>query len=203
MKTINKGSLTSIKDLDYFIKDFIEALLNVKCRYILYQLRGKKDENELEMQKQYKRVFAYEFYHQFRELMESKPDKYEGIYLNGEAHKGDSIYSKVPNSMPDIILNKDPGNIVNDGQFFLCEMKTAANAQFYKDFDKLYKFKESGLNFKEYIFLSIGETIEDLKAKIRKNATKLTKYDKETLCLCINLGGNEVGYARLSELLDK
>lgn len=205
MKTItNDNFAESTNDLCFYIKDFIRALLNVESRYILYQLRGHNDDEQgLEMQKQYERVFAYEFYHQYRKLMELNPEKYEGIYLNGEAHKGDSIYSKVPQSMPDIILNKDPGKIVDDGQFFLCEMKTAANKEFYKDFEKLYTFKESGLKFKEYIFLSIGETIDGLHEKITKNMAKIMhcKYDN-TLCLCINLDGNQVEIARLRELLN-
>lgn len=141
----NNNFAENTNGLCFYIKDFIRALLNVKSRYILYQLRGYNDDEQgLEMQKQYERVFAYEFYHQFRKLMESNSKKYEGIYLNGEAHKGDSIYSKVPNTVPDIILNKDPGKIVGDGQFFLCEMKTAANSKFYKDFAKLDEFKKSG-----------------------------------------------------------
>lgn len=208
MRTIKKnGDLNSINDLDEFIKDFIKALFNVESRYIVYQIRGEEGENEPKIQKQYERVFAYEFYHQFRKIMESNPDRYEGIFLNGEAHKGDSIYSKVPKSMPDIILNEDPGRVVKDGQFFLCEMKTAENSKFYEDFGKLYEYKKSELNFKEYIFLSIGETIKELGDKIRKklseNTKKLMKFDKETLCICINLGGNEVGYARLGDLLDE
>ena len=204
MKTITKKvGLSCIKDLDEFIKDFIEALFKVDSRYIMYQIRGGEGENESEKQKQYERVFAYEFYHQFRKIMESNPCRYEGIFLKGEACKDNSIYSKVPRSTPDIILNEDPGKIVEDGQFFLCEMKTAVNSKYYEDFEKLYKFKEAGLNFKEYIFLSIGETIEELRNRISKVKKELTKYDENTLCICINLGGDKVGYARLGELLGK
>ena len=90
------------------------------------------------------------------------------LQLRPEACKDNSIYSKVPRSTPDIILNEDPGKIVEDGQFFLCEMKTAVNSKYYEDFEKLYKFKEAGLNFKEYIFLSIGETIEELENSFQK-----------------------------------
>ena len=70
----------TINDWD-FLDDFLRALRKVDSGYYMYPI---KDDNGKTDRKYPERVFAYEFYHQYRKIMEGKRDVYSGLYLNGE-----------------------------------------------------------------------------------------------------------------------
>mgnify|MGYP001777934248 CR=1 FL=1 len=191
---ITKDNYEAVKKdiLSPYMQDFVEALLNVEPRYIMYPIKGKE-----ERVKQIERIFAYEFYHQYRLIMQTKPDLYSGIYLNGEISKADSIYDNVLKCYPDLVLHGDPGKIENGKQYFLCEMKTMDNSNDYKaDLKKLTELSCSPLKFQNYIFLAIGDDLQNLKEKIED----FTPYCCNILCICISLDGKKVGCAHLSEL---
>lgn len=194
-----------------YFKDFLKALLHVEHRYILYPYRGINGEDNDKLQGRYERVFAYELYHQFRKIMECNPEKYEGIFLNGEAYKGGSIYTKMleilggcncsealTNCVPDLVLHKNPGEIVKGGQYFLCEMKTCANSKFLDDFRKIKKYADSQLEFKYHIFLSIGETLNQLKKRIKN--PDWDAYYLDTVCICLHPDGKHLDYALLGDI---
>lgn len=79
------------------------------------------------------RVFCYEFYHQFRTIMEQheNKEKYKDLYFHGEIKKYDKV--------PDFVLHKGQGN--NDYQAVAIEVKTAERI----------KQNQNGCNMKEDI----------------------------------------------------
>lgn len=174
------------------MQDFMEALLNVESRYIAYP-KGD-DENE---KKQCERVFAYELYHQYRDIMQKAPERYSGIYLNGDISKADAIYDDIFKFCPDLVLHGHPGKIEDGKQYFLCEMKTWINRWKYKeDLEKLTQLSHSKLGFQDYIFLAIGDSLQDMKDCVKD----FTPYCCNIWCVCISKDADKVEYARLFEL---
>ena len=145
-------------------------------------------------------VFAYELYHQIRKIMESDPplQRYEGVYLNGEAIKDDRFFtdlyeglSKISTEfsdsennkrVPDLVLHKDLGSTEKEGQIYLAEIKLGENKDALKDLTKLTLLQKSKLNFDFYIFIYVGKTIEELKSEIDNIDTSL--LSKDIVCIC-------------------
>lgn len=106
--------------------------------------------------KMLERVFCYEFYHQFRTLME-KPEnkeKYKDLLFHGEMTK----YGKVP----DFVLHKGQDN--NDSQLVAIEVKTferiekdSEDCNMRNDLTKLLRLiADTHLNYKYGIFVGVN-----------------------------------------------
>lgn len=137
----------------YFI-DFLIALLNVENYYLIWPYGINDKDFQVG-----ERVFAYEFYHQWRKI--SEEFKYENLIINGEIRKDGSIYRhpNIGQVYPDLILHEQQNNM--NQQIIACEIKTSkainhvnGRKQFTKDLIKLSGYHRD-LNFDYCIFLQV------------------------------------------------
>ena len=157
------------------IDDFICALLNVDEIYYTYTTQKQET-------KYPERVFAYELYHQFRKIMEKNPEKYQGVYLNGEQQKSRQVVEELEKCAPDLVLHDCIYEVRPNGQFWLCEIKMKNNPEAMSDFEKFYRMEVLG--FKCYIFLYAGVTFEEMAEKIRKIEVRTdTEVYEKTICI--------------------
>ena len=197
----------SVIDFKY-LDDFIEALANVGHEY--YLCHDSSDTNSI---KYMERVFAYEFYHQYRKIMEQHPCRYNGLYLGGEQIKITGFENHVLKMTPDIVLhgsfNKDCTGYEN--QKWLCEIKTKSNSLKYSDLDKLASCPVQQLGFDALIFLYIGGHWKSFQNGVKRWAVAFSdKNDGNTvadkiICICSNRTKDslEIHAIRLGEILDK
>lgn len=205
----------NIKEIKYF-DDFIKALENVGHEYyVCHEIKGANKENRVK-RKYMERVFAYEFYHQYRKIMERKAGTYykegELLYLGGEQVKASGFGDKVQTIIPDLVLhgsfNKD--RETHENQEWLCEIKTKSNSRKYNDLDKLVSSKVVYLAFEELIFLHIGGSWESFQKSL-KNWMKKHKAEaidnsivNKIICVLSNRTEDyiEIYASRLEDMLD-
>lgn len=139
----------------YFV-DFLISLIRVENNYIMwpYGINDKGDENKQIIE----RVFAYEFYHQWRKVTEEF--EYKNLIINGEILKS-SVYrlTDIDLVYPDLILHEHQNNM--NKQLIACEIKTSkallnANGKkgLKKDLLKLSSYRDA-LQFEYCIFLQV------------------------------------------------
>lgn len=156
-----------------YIEDIIIALGKIPACYVI----ESNDKNRLA-----ERMFAYEFYHQYRMIMENNPQYKEGYYLCGEQSK---LYSKICNDTekericPDIVLSGEVEEIDDEKQYWVAEIKMAGNSDWEADIPKLVKYAKSQLKF-QYLFYIYVCKNEDSKCKIIR-LLEQRKFSKEEL----------------------
>lgn len=178
-----------------YLDDFLSALSKVDIKYFLYPY-GKE-------YKYPERVFAYEFYHQYRLIMEEKKEKYKGLYLNGEQSKSSLVWEGLGQITPDLVLHGKMGEKDDTGesQKWLCEIKTISNPQVINDLEKIKK-DEAILKFQNYILLYVGATLQNLKVKLE--GCDKEKIDMNTICICAfyDDDGIQITCRRLLEIIN-
>ena len=170
----------TINDWD-FLDDFLRALRKVDSGYYMYPI---KDDNGKTDRKYPERVFAYEFYHQYRKIMEGKRDVYSGLYLNGEQTKERKVANYIGDFTPDLVLHSRLDGMCEGSQKWLCEIKMIGSGNPLSDIEKFSKMEK--LNFDEYIFLYAGSCLPNLLLKIQ-NKIKIGEISRESdgNCICI------------------
>ena len=122
----------------------------------------------LKEEKYFERLFAYEFYHQFRILVQNGKVDFGGAVLHAEVPKEyQRCFEKGKGKIPDFILHV-PDHSLN---LAVLEFKLATNlAKIDHDFDKLLDFhKNDALKYENIIEVIIGDT------KQLEKATKIIK----------------------------
>ena len=157
-----------------YLNDVLEAIQRVDVHYFKWNDYQDKTELEKEM---LEHVFCYEFYHQFRKIMECKNSKYHDLRLNGEIKKiiAEGYQNKIEkNRFPDFILHEaqDTKNM----QELVIEVKTVDNISPCKFLYDLLKIDAmiSQLEFKAGLFIAVNMDNEMLRSKI---ATALENND--------------------------
>lgn len=185
-----------------FMDDFILALCNVDRGYYLYSI---KDGNGKTDRKYPERIFAYEFYHQYRKVMENK-NNYCGLFLNGEQRKDYQVADYIGDFAPDLVLHSRLDFILEGGQKWLCEIKMMDSVNPLSD---IVKFREmETLLFDNYIFLYAGSCLGNLLQKIQYKIKKESiskKTDGSCICICSYYGRTSklhIDCHRLSTLID-
>ena len=165
----------------YYKDDFLKALCNVDRGYYMYPI---KDDNGKTDRKYPERVFAYEFYHQYRKFMEDKQDIYSGLYLNGEQTKDRKVADYIGDFTPDLVLHSRLDGWFEGSQKWLCEIKMIESGNPLADIEKFKKMEKLG--FSEYIILYAGSCLPNLLLKIQ-NKIKKRKINRESdvNCICI------------------
>lgn len=166
--------------MEEYLEDIKKAIRNVDKNYyswkdwclMMKNTNSQSLSDELICMKE--SVFCYEFYHQFRMLME-KDQKYEGLFLNAEITKKelDDVKNKI--KYPDFVLHSGQDN--NNVHKFVIEVKTSeyikANApenNINSDIVKLLDFiKKNGLKYEFGVFIAVNMSNKDLKEKINFN----------------------------------
>ena len=164
-----------------FMDDFLFALYNVNSGYYMYSI---KDNNGKTDRKYPERVFAYEFYHQYRRIMEEKRDIYSGLFLNGEQTKDRKVAKYIGDFTPDLILHSRLDGMSKGGQKWLCEIKMIESGNPLSDIEKFSKM--ATLGFDEYIFLYVGSCLPNLLLKIHNKIKKgKINIEPDVNCICI------------------
>jgi hypothetical protein len=197
-----------------YIDDILCALTKVTSDYIIYpcfesnkKKRNKKAENGEENNQKYRypeRVFAYEFYHQYRRIMECKKEKYAKLFLNGEQPKSSRVWEGLSAITPDIVLhgkNKE-ADYTGKTQKWLCEIKMNGNPKMIEDLKKI-KEKEKILKFNDNIFICIGCDLNHFKTLIDEANLKKEDIDERTICIFALYSDKdiEISCKRLSEIM--
>lgn len=174
----------------------LTALTNVGMDYLWYKEYPISNPSEV-IREHLERVFAYEFYHQWRKILESIGCK---LYLNGEISKKikeDMERDNVSTLFPDIVLHGGQQCEKKRFQLLACEIKRK------EGFGKT-KFKEDILSLINYIsddyfikkpfqcgiFILVGDTLDPIKSKgcideIR-SIVKINEYSKKIICVSYN-----------------
>ena len=166
-----------------YIEDFLSALSHVDSFYYSYTT-PKGDVKYPE------RVFAYEVYHQLRDIMKEKADAYDDIYLNGEQQKSSEVVDNLSKCTPDLVLHRKIYDPDPDDQLWLCEIKMKGNSKAMSDLMKFHKMEL--LNFQCYIFLYAGVTFTEMVNEIGKTKIRLDhSIFKKTICINSYNGGEK------------
>lgn len=158
--------------MNEYLDDVLIALQGVDERYFSWidEVSTKNPDEETMIE----RVFCYEFYHQFRKIMERK-GKYGNLIFNGEIRK-DGI-NFLDTTFPDFVLHAGQNNFNN--QECIIEVKTKKNIT-NKDFIKDI-FKLAGLiverDFESGIFICTNVDNIDLLRIVLDES----KYIKENI----------------------
>lgn len=186
-----------------YANDFLLALCNVDKGYYMYPVKTKKGKNEY---KYPERVFAYEFYHQYRKVMEDKQNVYSGLYLNGEQTKDRKVADYIGDYTPDLILHKSLDGMYQESQKWLCEIKMMNSINPLSDIEKFRKMNQ--LCFDDHIFLYAGSCLANLLKKIQykiKKGVINKEFDGSCICICSCYGRTSrlhIECHRLSTLID-
>ena len=127
---------STVKNCPY-IKDITNALKKVGQEYVIYIDTEGSNKNKNKI-KYTERVFAYEFYHRYRCIMERKKEFYKGLYLNGEQPKNGQIWKGLAAITPDLVLHGQINipDYSGESQKWLCEIKMAGNPKIIDDIKK-------------------------------------------------------------------
>ncbi len=150
-----------------YIKDIKIAISKVKEPYRIWKDYSKKDSPNEGDDFMLERVFCYEFYHQFRTLMDDSLEnqsKYQNLYFHGEITK----YGEYP----DFVLHSGQGD--NMHQAVAIEVKTKQTIErnhkkcnMKNDLIKLLNLAaDKSLKYEYGVFIGVNCKNEDLKKKI-------------------------------------
>lgn len=185
-----------------FMDDFLLSLCKVDRGYYMYSI---KDGNGKTDRKYPERIFAYEFYHQYRKVMENK-NYYCGLFLNGEQRKDYQVADYIGDFAPDLVLHSRLDFILEGGQKWLCEIKMMDSVNPLSD---IVKFREmETLLFDNYIFLYAGSCFANFLLKINYKLNKgiiNKESDGSCICICSYYGRTSklhIECHRLSTLID-
>lgn len=184
-----------------FLNDLKAAIDKVKMgSYSQFALRYVSDEDEIGSLKrqEIERVFSYELYFEWRVIIEQKKSYYKELQLNGEVSKPHLLYLQekidfddfglvnyYPNKfsfVPDLTLHKGQESIEYKDQEMVIEIKTDKTPSI-NDIGKLLNLVDK-YNFKMGVFLTVNNSIEDLKESIKTAfnldtlKTKLVTHEK-------------------------
>lgn len=157
---------SSVTNWDY-MDDFLKALCNVDLGYYMFFPAHTGNANHDREEVYTERIFAYEFYHQYRCMMDCDEnwERYKCISLNGEQTKTKEVVPDLERCTPDLVMHKKLGAADPEGQLWLCEIKMAKS---YNPLSDITKFHDmASLHFKEYIFLFAGACKERLLIYIK------------------------------------
>lgn len=171
----------------------LEALWNVSKDYLWYVDYSESLENTRYVE-QLERVFAYEFYHQWRNILEKNDSN---MFLNGEISKrvkDDLVNNKETTIFPDMVLHGGQDN--DNNQLIACEFKRkdGITKDSYKlDIICLVNYlskKYFTMNpFKCGVFILVGDTMDKLRRYTDsvKSIENIGKFSNSILCITYNI----------------
>ena len=135
---------------------FFQALRNVERKYVFCWQEAYKEKEEPNIIEQCERVYAYELYRQWENILENHKSEF---VLNGEPSKHISVFdeTKKEDRFPDLVLHHGQGK--TSGHEIVCEIKRRSNIGNNKlegDIDKLNIFTTSGYSYHWGILLIYG-----------------------------------------------
>lgn len=185
--------------MNEYLDDVLEAIQRVDVHYFKWDDFGS--EHLLDKEEMLERVFCYEFYHQFRKIMECKNNKYHKLRLNGEIKKEIALgYQSIVKTIkkdteetkdsqekdryPDFVLHEaqETENI----QELVIEVKTKNNLNSNNLLYDLLKIDAmiSQLKFKSGFFIVENMDNKELRNKIKTVLGNLKNKDIDIKNLC-------------------
>lgn len=156
-------------NMNCYFEHITRALESVSTDYII----ESNSSNRLA-----ERIFAYEFYHQFRLIMEKNESLYKGLYLAGEQSKIYEIrHGETAKDTPDIVLCGNM-NEIGGKQEILFEIKMMGNSAWPDDLKKLSEFANSSLAFKYHVFIYVGERLSAIKQEVINTCGSVSSIKK-------------------------
>lgn len=196
LHSFNLSSLDFSDEVKTHIELMLSAIANVSKEYLWYKITTNDDEIEKE---QLERVFAYEFYYQWRKLLDAFSCT---LFLNGEVSKQvrDEIYKKKQNAIkyPDIVLHAGQDNFDEEFQIIVCEIKRKEGFKeetFRKDLSSIMSYLDkenfNRAPFQCGVLLIVGDTLDgsEIKDTIKSVASENFKTQdcyKKILCVSYN-----------------
>lgn len=187
--------------MNEFLNDVRKAIGNVDSKYFLWKDLTTPDCPLYTMQE---RVFCYEFYHQFRMLMQDDV-KYNNYIFNAEIKKSDFEREQGRGyKFPDFVLHKGQDN--TEGQELVIEVKTKYGlnpANLEADLRKLSHFTSDENSLAHYnagVFIAVNITNDALKSEIEKILSKFN-YKEMNRIYCI--GTDSADFISLADLICK
>lgn len=191
--------------MNEFLNDVKKAIGNVDSKYFLWKDFITPDCSLYTMQE---RVFCYEFYHQFRMLMQNDA-KYNNLIFNAEIKKSDFVFMESQGEnykYPDFVLHKGQDN--TEGQELVIEVKTKFGltpTNLEADLRKLSLFtrdtNENGLtHYNAGVFIAVNMTNDELKSNIEKILSKFSSKEVNRI-YCI--GTDSADFISLADLICK
>lgn len=182
-----------------FLDDVKEAIRRIDSKYFLWKDFTVPDEELYKMQE---RVFCYEFYHQFRKIMEQDTN-YSNFIFNAEIQK--YAFEKTLNAgykYPDFVLHYGQDNVKR--QELVIEVKTSEGIKdkknLQKDIEKLVDFTTNNAYgyFSTGIFIVVNMSTNELKKELK---SIVGKFDEKKLgkIWCIGVTANN--YFPIKELI--
>jgi hypothetical protein len=187
LRTMIPESLKQNKwtEIDWlYIQGLSKAIENVDKKYIFYFEDDNKSRFHVE------RVFSYELYSKWNEIIKENGMNPENLMLNAELKK--HYYDMGQFKFPDMVLHGDYTTL--DKQFIICEIKSSRN---YIKTDSLKKDMESlmnGMNALSYscgVFIYIGNNTNSIVARLRNILQNPDLNYGEKRILFIGLNGLE------------
>ena len=181
-----------------FLSDVRAAIQRIDRGYFLW--KNTPDENLYTM---LERVFCYEFYHQFRKIME-QDKKYDGLVFNAEIRK-DIVeeYSRKKYKYPDFVLHGGQNCLTRQELVIEVKTKDGLNKKNLKeDIEKLCYFtsniKDHWLgHFNAGVFIVVNMLEDELKEEISKISKEIRCENLEKIH-CI--GASSYDFFSLAEL---
>lgn len=117
------------------------------------------------------RNLAYELYHRYRLIMQSKhySANFHDLQLNGEVNKigfNDTVINQNV-IIPDLVLHKSQSNLDPDYQKLFVEIKVNPKASLKKDIRKLLFAISSPLYFQEAVLVCVNMPFEEAKKQVK------------------------------------
>lgn len=209
--TFDKRNLTCYSDklsgmsistnVKMHVNIMLTALTNVGMDYLWY--KDYPINNPTKVTKEHlERVFAYEFYHQWRKILESLGCT---LYLNGEISKiirGDMENNKISTLFPDIVLHGGQNCTEKRFQLLACEIKRKEGmspTKFKEDITSLINYiSEEYFTQKPFqcgVFILVGDVINTIKSKKYINKLrgidKIGEFSKKIVCVSYNCKGDK------------
>lgn len=177
---INKFDIS--QNENKYLRDIIKAIELVPVTYVVNSnTPGRLAE----------RIFAYEFYHQYRSLMD-KCKLYDEKYLCGEQSKlyddmnlEETTATNKVHQCPDIVLAGNVENLDPKTQYWVAEIKMAYNQSWEKDIEKLVKYAKSQLSFQHLFFIYVCDGEEQKKEIIKKLKEREFARDEQSVFILI------------------
>lgn len=196
LPSFDLSSLDFSDEVKKHIELMLSAITNVSKEYLWYKITSNDEEVEKE---QLERVFAYEFYYQWRKLLEAFGCT---LFLNGEVSKKvrDEINKKVQyaTKYPDIVLHAGQDIKDQNFQLIICEIKRKdglKNDTVLKDLENIICYLNNdnfdNVAFQCGVFLLIGDSLENSKIQeilrtVTCNTTEILDYSQKILCISYN-----------------
>ena len=149
-----------------YIKGLSESIESISQEYI-----WDKDNKKYHIE----RVFSYELYHKWRQILKKGKSNPENLMLNAELTKH---YDDKDNKFPDMVLHGDYTD--HSKQFIICEIKSSRNYVNYNSLRKDIKSLSDGIIKLGYhcgAFIYLGGKKSQIHKRIIKIMNELKLFD--------------------------